>query len=134
MFISGLISVLSMEEINRTPAILLTRTIDKDHCIRFQSKYYFPVTENGDRRYFTRKTDCMVIESFDRQFLANIADKLYLMEEVPKHELVSKEFDAPEEAPKKEKKKVYSSNESSMEKRQLCELCCKTKHRCGAHV
>ena len=68
----------------------------------------------------------MVIESFDRQFLANIADKLYLMEEVPKHELVSKEFDAPKEAPKKEKK-VYSSNESSMEKRQLCELCCKTK-------
>ena len=114
-----------MEEINRTPAILLTRTIDKDHCIRFQSKYYFPVTENGDRRYFARKTDCMVIESFDRQFLANIADKLYLREEVPKHELVSKEFDAPKEAPKKEK--VYSSNESSMEKRQLCELCYKTK-------
>ena len=27
------------------------------------------------------------------------------MEEVPKHELVSKEFDAPKEAPKKEKKK-----------------------------
>lgn len=102
-----------MEEINRTPAILLTRTIDKDHCIRFQSKYYFPVTENGDRRYFARKTDCMVIESFDRQFLANIADKLYLMEEVPKHELVSKEFDAPKEAPKK---KVYSSNGSFMEK------------------
>lgn len=115
-----------MEEINRTPAILLTRTIDKDHCIRFQSKYYFPVTENGDRRYFARKTNCMVIESFDRQFLANIADKLYLMEEVPKHELVSKEFDAPKEAPKKERKeKAYSSNESSMEKRQLCELCCK---------
>lgn len=90
-----------MEEINRTPAILLTRTIDKDHCIRFQSKYYFPVTESGDRRCFARKTDCMVIESFDRQFLANIADKLYLMEEVPKHELVSKEFDAPKEAPKK---------------------------------
>ena len=86
-----------MEEINRTPAILLIRTIDKDRCIRFQSKYYFPVTENGDRRYFARKTDFMVIESFDRQFLANIADKLYLMEEVPKHEL------------------------------QLCELCCKTK-------
>jgi len=69
----------------------------------------------------------MVIESFDRQFLTNIADKLYLMEEVPKHELVSKEFDAPKEAPKKEKK-VYSSNESSMEKRQLCELCRHKRH------
>ncbi len=35
MFISGLISVLSIEEINRTPAVLSTRTIDNDHCIRF---------------------------------------------------------------------------------------------------
>ncbi|WP_295094311.1 hypothetical protein [uncultured Catenibacterium sp.] len=104
-----------MEEINRTLAVLSTRAIDKGHCIRFQSKYYFPVTENGDKRYFAEKTDCMVIETFDGQLLANIADKLYLMEEVPEHELVSKEFDASKEASKKEKKK-YSSNESSMEK------------------
>ena len=47
----------------------------------------------------------MVIETFDGQLLANIADNLYLMEEVAEHELVSKEFDTPQEAPKKEKKK-----------------------------
>ena len=115
----------SMEKINRTLAVLSTRTIDSGHCIRFQSKFYFPVTENGDRRFFAGKTNCMVIETFDGQFLANIDDNLYLMEEVAEHELVSKEFDAPKEAPKKEK--VYSSNGSSMEKSQLCELCCKTK-------
>ena len=46
-----------MEEINRTLAVLSTRTIDKGHCIRFQSKYHFPVPENGDRRYFAGKTD-----------------------------------------------------------------------------
>ena len=40
----------------------------------------------------------MVIETFDGQLLANIADKLYLMEEVPEYELISKEFDAPKEA------------------------------------
>ena len=96
-----------MEGINRTPAVLLIRTIDKDHCVRFQSKYYFPVTENGDRRYFARKTDCMVIESFDRQFLANIADKLYLMEEVPKHELVSKEFDLLRKHLRKKRKSIF---------------------------
>ena len=45
----------------------------------------------------------MVIETFDGQLLANIADTLYLMEEVAEHELVSKEFDAPKEAPKKKK-------------------------------
>ena len=47
----------------------------------------------------------MVIETFDGQLLANVDDNLYLMEEVAEHELVSKEFDAPKEAPKKEKKK-----------------------------
>ena len=45
---------------------------------------------------------------------ANTADKLYLIKEVAEHVLVSKEFDAPKEAPKKEK--VYSSNGSFMEK------------------
>ena len=43
----------------------------------------------------------MVIETFDGQLLANIADKLYLIKEVAEHVLVSKEFDAPKEAPKK---------------------------------
>ena len=61
----------SVEKINRTLAILSTRTIDSGHCIRFQSKFYFPVTENGDRRYFAGKTNCMVIETFDGQFLVN---------------------------------------------------------------
>ena len=103
-----------MEKINRTLAVLSTRTIDSGHCIRFNNKYYFPVTENGDRRYFAGKTNCMVIETFDGQLLANIADKLYLIKEVAEHVLVSKEFDAPKEAPKKEK--VYSSNGSFMEK------------------
>ena len=45
----------SMEKINRTLAILSTRTIDCGHCIRFDNKYYFPVTENGDGRYFAVK-------------------------------------------------------------------------------
>ncbi|MBN2931704.1 MAG: hypothetical protein JTJ30_06875 [Catenibacterium mitsuokai] len=44
-----------MEKINRTLAILSTRTIDSGHCIRFDNKYYFPVTENGDGRYFAVK-------------------------------------------------------------------------------
>ena len=54
----------SIEEINRTLAVLSTRTIDSGHCIRFENKFYFPVTENGDRRYFAGKTSCMVIETF----------------------------------------------------------------------
>ena len=63
---------------------------------------------------------------FDGQLLANVDDKLYLMEEVAEHELVSKEFDAPEEHLRKKRKSIFL-NESSMEKSQLCGLCCKTK-------
>ena len=48
----------------------------------------------------------MVIETFDGQLLANIADKLYLIKEVAEHVLVSKEFDAPKEAPKKKEKYI----------------------------
>ena len=77
----------------------------------------------------------MVIETFDGQLLANIDDNLYLMEEVAEHELISKEFDAPKEAPKKEKQKVYSSNGSSMAKKaSFANYAAKQKHRCGANV
>ena len=76
---------------------------------------------------FAGKTNCMVIETFDGQLLANIDDNLYLMEEVAEHELVSKEFDAPKEAPKKEKKKYIPPMDHPWRKKQLCELCCKTK-------
>ena len=49
-----------------------------------------------------------------------------LMEEAAEHELVSKEFDALRRHLKKERKSIFS-NGSSMEKSQLCKLCCKTK-------
>lgn len=120
----------SMEEINRTLAVLSTRTIDKSHCIRFQSKYHFPVPENGDRRYFAGKTDYMVIETFDGQLLANIADKLYLMEEVPEYELISKEFDAPKE----EKKKYIPPMNHPWRKASFVSYAAKQKHRYGANV
>ena len=124
----------SMEKINRTLAVLSTRTIDSGHCIRFQSKFYFPVTENGDRRFFAGKTNCMVIETFDGQLLTNIDDNLYLMEEVAEHELVSKEFDAPKEALKKEKKKYIPPMDHPWRKARFVNYAAKQKHRCGANV
>ena len=123
-----------MEKINRTLAVLSTRTIDSGHCIRFQSKFYFPVTENGDRRFFTGKTNCMVIETFDGQLLANIDDNLYLMEEVAEHELVSKEFDAPKEKHLRKKRKSIFLNGSSLRKNSFANYAAKQKHRCGANV
>ena len=76
----------------------------------------------------------MVIETFDGQLLANIDDNLYLMEEVAEHELVSKEFDAPKEAPKKEKKSIFLQWIILGEKTALRIIFAKQKHRCGANV
>ena len=75
----------------------------------------------------------MVIETFDGQLLANIDDNLYLMEEVAEHELVSKEFDAPKEAPKKEKKKIFLQWIILGEKTSFANYAAKQKHRCGAN-
>ena len=76
----------------------------------------------------------MVIETFDGQLLANIADNLYLMEEVAEHVLVSKEFDAPKEAPKKEKKKYIPPMAHSWRKVSFANYAAKQKHHCGANV
>ena len=76
----------------------------------------------------------MVIETFDGQLLANIADNLYLMEEVAEHELVSKEFDTPQEAPKKEKEKYIPPMDHPWRKSIFANFATKQKHRCGANV
>ena len=76
----------------------------------------------------------MVIETFDGQLLANIDDNLYLMEESAEHELVSKEFDAPKEAPKKEKKKYIPPMDHPWRKASFVNYAAKQKHRCGANV
>ena len=55
----------------------------------------------------------------------------HLMEEVPKHELVSKEFDAPKEAPKKEKKKYIPPMNHPWRKDSFANYAAKQKHRCG---
>ena len=70
----------------------------------------------------------MVIETFDGQLLANIADNLYLMEEVAEHVLVSKEFDAPKEAPKK---KYIPPMAHSWRKVSFANYAAKQKHHCG---
>ena len=76
----------------------------------------------------------MVIETFDGQLLANIADKLYLIKEVAEHVLVSKEFDAPKEEPKKEKKKYIPPMDYPWRKVSFANYAAKQKHRCGANV
>lgn len=121
--------------INQTLAVLSPRKIDTGHCVRFKNKYYIPTSDEGARRYFNNKTDCMVIEAFDSSLYVNILDSLYLMEEVPEHERFSKEFDHGKDKSKISKKKKYIPPMSHPWKRMsYIEYVQKQKHRSGANV
>ena len=124
-----------IEKINHTLAVLSPRKIDTAHCIRFKNRYYLPVSNKGTKRYFTNKTDCMVIESFDGSLYVNILDTLYLMEEVPEHESFSKEFDDEIEENKPSVKKKYIPPMTHPWKRMsFNNYVQKQKHRSGANV
>lgn len=81
-------------KINQILAVLSTRKIDNGHCVRYKNKYYLPVTKNGIKTYLKKGTTAMVIESFDGTLYVNILDQLFILEEIPEHEILSKTFDA----------------------------------------
>lgn len=95
----------SDEKINTTLAILSARKIDAGHCIRYQNKYYIPVSNKGIPYYLKKKTDCIVIQAFNGHLYVNILDQLFIMQEVSEHRSISKEFD--EQPIKKKNKEKY---------------------------
>jgi hypothetical protein len=82
----------SLEKINLILAVLADRQIDKGHCIRFKNKYFMPTNANGYPVYFHNKTSCIVIQAFDGNIFASINDKVYALDEIPMHEVVSRNF------------------------------------------
>lgn len=94
--------------INKTLSIITRRKIDAGHCLHFNKKVYRIIDENNEFINFSKGTEAHIIKSFDSQIYVNINDCLYLLSEVPLHELYSKNFDIPVEKPK-EKKKIIPS-------------------------
>lgn len=124
----------SLEKINCTLAVLSPRKIDSGHSIRFQNKIYIPVTENGTSVYLKNKMDCMVIEAFDGNLYVNVLDQIHIMQEVPEHELNSKEFDKVIKE-KKPKKKYIPPLEHPWKQASYLSYVAKQKHRnSGANV
>ena len=123
----------SLEKINHTLAVLSPRKIDSGHSIRFQNKIYIPVTSNGTKMYLKSKTNCMVIESFDRRLYVNILDQIYRMQEIPSHELYSKEFDAVIKE-SKPKKQYIPPMTHPWKQASYLNFLAKQKHRSGANV
>lgn len=108
------------EKINLTLAIVTERTVDNGHCIQFRKKIYRMLDKNGNQVHYQKGTKTMVIQAYDGQQFCCVNDKdIYALEEIPKHELKSEEFDWDYEKP--EKKEQYIPPMSHPWKRQSFE-------------
>lgn len=81
------------ENINLTLAVLTERKVDAGHAIRFNKKYYKFVDKNCRPVYYHAGMKCMVIQAFDGQLFCAVEEIVYALEEIPTHELKSKNFD-----------------------------------------
>lgn len=91
--------------VNLICSILCPRTLS-GQCIRYDTKVYKLLDENGIQQNFCDHTKVTVIKTFDNQLFATVNDKnLYKMEEVPKQAGSSKNFDADYKEP--QPRKVY---------------------------
>lgn len=82
------------EKINYTLAIISDRKIDSGHCIKYHNKYYKLLDKNGHQKYYKKGTDVMVVKTFDDKLYANINGTNFALQEVAKHEVVSKRHDS----------------------------------------
>ncbi len=82
-----------IEKINLTLAIITNRKIDNGHCIKFKNEYYKTIDENNLPVYLYKKTDGMVIQTFDKKLFFCANERVYSLLLVPKHEKISKDFD-----------------------------------------
>ena len=100
-------------KINLLLARVANRKVDSGHHVRYQNNYYLP-TDGKEEKYFTRKSEVLVIEAFNGDIYLNIADEIYTTRRLEEHETYSQEFDP---IPEKKKKDaiIYPSTVPSVE-------------------
>lgn len=92
------------QKIDLILAVLTKRIIDKGHSISYNNKYYRLVNRINTPIYFNRGTTCVVIKSFDNRLYATVNDTVFALEEIPKVQALSENFDEIIEA---KPKRVY---------------------------
>lgn len=92
------------QKIDLILAVLTKRIIDKGHSISYNNKYYRLVNRINTPIYFNRGTTCVVIKSFDNHLYATVNDTVFALEEIPKVQALSENFDEIIEA---KPKRVY---------------------------
>jgi len=92
------------EKINYTLAILTPRKIDNGNSIKFKTKYYQPYL-NSKLKCFLPKTECLVIETFDKQLFVTIDEEIYNLKELSRNQRFSENFDT--DTQNEKERKVY---------------------------
>lgn len=93
--------------INSILAVVSQRVIDSGSSIKYHNAYYQPCVQHpGGLRptFFVKGTKAFVIKTFDGTLIASIKEELYILAEIEKRNMHSKEFD-PEPAPVPRKRK-----------------------------
>ncbi|MCD5414282.1 MAG: ISNCY family transposase [Clostridiales bacterium] len=81
------------EKINLILAVISSRKVDNGHCIKFENKYFRLIDQNGYPIYYHKGTSGMVIQAFNNELFFCVGEKIYSLDEIPKHEHTSKNFD-----------------------------------------
>lgn len=81
-----------VKELNYILAVLSPRKTDSGNSIKFKHDYYMPY-KNNELICYMPKTDCLVIEAFDKSLLVSIEEKVYELKKVKKHKEVSEQFE-----------------------------------------
>lgn len=93
------------QRIDQFLAVITTRVVDAGHCVRFKNKYYCLIDQQGCRNDFHKGTQVMVISTLSGKLYASVHERIFCLDEVPKHERVSRYFDTAADMEKSREKK-----------------------------
>jgi len=95
----------SDRKIDMTLSVIMRRTVDNGHSIRYNNKYYRTRNKTGHVEYLHKGTKGLIIRTLSGKLYFSVDDLNFALEEIPEHEYTSKNFDF---KPVKERiKKVY---------------------------
>ena len=73
----------SEQELNLIISERTTRIIDNASSIKFENKYYIPVdNDTGEVASYTKKTECVVIITYNSELWCKIENNFYLLVEL----------------------------------------------------
>lgn len=100
-----------IDKINLILAVLCERTVDAGHCLRHSNKYYRMIDCEGNQVHYRPGTKVMFIQAFDHHLYCCVNDKdIYALEEIPTHEIKSKDLDIDYVPPKPKKTYIPPMN------------------------